>query len=119
MSTMQVLKGAPCHSRHQLREIAMSPVPSAPSVQRFRVISWVVVGALIPLMLDTLLDLLTTRTHPGAWRDYADSLSMLAVGAATMVIAFRAARYSKVPGVATILLLMALMVITVLLSHFS
>lgn len=96
------------------------PEPTPATVQRVRTLSLVVLGAMIPLLLSTALDLLTVRPSHGAasWRDYASSIGMLVVGIATMIVAFRVARYSKLPGVPTILLLMGLVVSTVLVSHF-
>jgi len=95
--------------------------PDPRTLRRLKAIGLVVAGAMIPLMFDALLDLATMRLPAGrrGWAEHATSLGMLAGGAMTMVIAYRMARYSRFPGTALILLLMAIVVATVALSHFS
>jgi hypothetical protein len=96
--------------------------PSLAALRRLRVISLVVLGAFIPLMLDAVLRVFTLHRTPGSggsWQQAASSIGMLAGCAATMVIAYRVVRYSKLPGTAAILLLMAVVVATAILSHFS
>lgn len=95
--------------------------PDLPATQRLKMIGLVVAGMMIPLMLDALLDLATMhpRAGHGGWPAYATRIGMLAGGATTMVIAYRMARYSRRPSAALILLLMAMVVATVAVSHFS
>jgi hypothetical protein len=96
---------------------------TSPAVmRRMKTVSLLVIGAMIPLMLDTLVGLVTYSPapgHPATWTDRGVYIMMLAGGALTMFVSIRVAAFSKLPRVGSILLLMALVVCTVVLSHFS
>ena len=94
--------------------------PTASTVKRVRIVSLIVLGALIPLLLATVLQLVTFHASTGESpaRAFAVNGTMLVGEALTMIVAFRIARYSKLPGTPTILLLMGVMILTVLASHF-
>jgi hypothetical protein len=100
-----------------------SHVTSPAALARLRVLCTVLLGALGIMLLQVLQDagmlLLTARKGgPGAL-SLALVLSELAAILLSVIIAYRIARHSKLPGAPMLLGLVALMWTMILIGHFS
>jgi hypothetical protein len=79
-----------------------------------------VAGICVPLLGDFLLDALVMVSQPlkpVTWRDYTTTGIKIAGALLMLAMAYRLIRRSKLPGVATIALLVGLLWANLLLSH--
>ena len=93
-----------------------------PGTRRLKVLCTLCLGACIPLLTSALQELLLPGPRmPGAvaWAGRALPAVLLSGLVFVMVVAYRVVRYSKLPGIPVIVVMVLLVWALALLGHFS